>query len=151
MRRDYFTLDVDTADDDGRPTVTIEFDGPTGPFEERLTDETGSLLDAVQVDVSYRLQAAEMRPEATGVFSLTNRVTGDYVLEANVDAEVVLRLVEAARTGGTDDEDEGGCYRVVVRTTDGERLVHDKSTLLVYDEDGEVIRESSLIPSGVEL
>jgi hypothetical protein len=150
MRRDYFTLDVDTAGEDGKPTVTIEFDGPSGPFEERLTDETGSLLDAAQVDVSYRLRTAEATPDGTGVLSLTNRITGDYVLEANVDAGVVLELVEAARAAESDDGEEG-CYRVVVATTDERRLVHEKSTLLVYDDSGDVIRRHSLIPSGVEL
>ena len=154
MRRDYFTLDVDPSGDDGRPTVTIEFDGPAGPFKERLTDETGSLLNAGQVDVSYRLHAAEMTPDAAGVLSLTNRVTGDYVLEVNVNAEIVLDLVEAARVNGngTEEGDEAeGSYRVVVATEDGLQLVHDKSTLLVYDEGGEVLRGHSLIPSGVEL
>lgn len=151
MRRDYFTLDVEASGADRKPTVTIEFDGPTGPFEERLTDETGSLLEAAQVDVSYRLRTDEMTSDAMGVFSVTNRITGDYVLEVNVGADVVMELVDTARATGEDDEGGGGCYRVVVVTEDGERLVHDKSTLLVYDDDGEVLRGYSLIPSGVEL
>lgn len=153
MRRDYFTLDVDRgAGDTAKPVVTVSFDGPEDPFEDRLTDDSGAPLEADQVDVSYRLQDGEgLEPDATGVFAITNRITGDYVLEANVGGSAVLDLVEAARAYGNAADTDDDRYRVVVRIDGRETLAHEKSTFLVYDRDGELLRQHSLIPSGVEL
>ena len=150
MRRDYFTLDVDGGGNGERPVVTIEFDGPTEPFERRLTNEVGEPLEAGEIDFTYRLRAEEVRPETNGVFAVTNRITGDYVLEANADAGSILDLVEAARVNGTGDGDDRW-YRVVIRSNGQEVLAQEKTTFLVYDVDGDILRNHSLIPSGVEL
>ena len=63
-------------------------------------------------------------------------------------AASVLDIVETAR-GGSDDHE--ACYRVVVRQGDEDVAVYEKETLLVYDDDGNLLRQHSLIPSGVEL
>ena len=108
MRRDYFTLDVDRgAGDATKPVATVSFDGPEDPFEDRLTDDSGAPLAADQVDVSYRLrEGEELDSDATGAFAITDRITGDYVLEANVEAGVVLDLdlPAAEHLGGSRDQ-----------------------------------------------
>jgi hypothetical protein len=161
MRRDYVTLDVRDIDEDGteRPAVVLTFEGPTELLDDRLTDADGR-LDRERVDVAFRLQTPVDDDEATGVFSLANRVTGEFVLEVNADAGPVLDLVSAVRKGA-DPDDADGRYRIVVRegTADGEddpeggaaEVVYEKRTLLVYDEEGSLLRQHSLIPSGVEL
>ncbi|MFC6835599.1 DUF5793 family protein [Halomarina ordinaria] len=152
MRRDYFTLDVDPGPEEGaKPVVTVDFDGPEGPFETRLTDESGETLDAARVDVAYRLQDPEMGPGATGVFSITNRITGDYVLEVNVEATTVIDLVTAARAYGKAADIDDGRYQIAISIDDEQVATYDKSTFLVYDIAGELLRQHSLIPSGVEL
>jgi hypothetical protein len=152
MRRDYFTVEVDTGTEKAtKPEVTVSFDGPEEPFENRLTDDSGAPLDAGQVDVSYRLRDEDFGEDATGVFAVTNRITGDYVLEATVEASAIVDLVEAARTYGNADGTDDDRYRVVVRIDGRAALDHEKSTFLVYDRDGELLRQHSLIPSGVEL
>jgi len=152
MRRDHFTLDVDTGPGEAeKPSVSIEFDGSTDAFEDRLTDEAGAPLGARQVDVSFRLLDGEMDPDASGVFALTNRITGDFILECNAEAGAVRQLVEAARAyGNTADADEGR-FTVTVFSNGREALSHEKSTFLVYDTDGDLLRKHSLIPSNVEL
>ncbi|GAB7093693.1 DUF5793 family protein [Halolamina litorea] len=156
MRRDYFELDVtnvDWAEAGGapaQPLVEIEFSGPEEMLRERLSDADGDLLAGEDVDVAFRLQEplAGEGP-APGVVSVTNRVTGEYVLELNETADDVLRFIDAAREFGENDEDGG--YRAVL-SVDGEELVsYEKGTFLVYDADGEFLREESLIPPGVEL
>jgi hypothetical protein len=156
MRRDYFTLDVRNVGGDegpeepGIPTVTIDFDGPDDQLTERLTDESGTVLEASDLDVSYRLHGPVDDPDTEGVVAVTNRVTGDFVLELNADAGDVTRFVDAARAYGK-DTDDGKRYRVEV-TIGGESFAtYEKSTLLVYDADGGLLRGHSLIPSGVEL
>jgi hypothetical protein len=156
MRRDYFELDVtnvDWAADGGapaQPLVEIDFSGPGETLRERLSDTDGDLLDGEDVDVAFRLQDQLDGDEAVpGVVAVTNRVTGEYVLELNEQSDDVLSFIEAAEAY-VEAEEEGG-YRVIV-SIDGEEMAeYEKDTFLVYDADGEFLRDRSLIPPGVEL
>ncbi|MFQ3319545.1 MAG: hypothetical protein ACI8UR_000774 [Natronomonas sp.] len=151
MRRDYFTLTVDGVEGDEaeQPVVTITYEGPTEQLESRLR-KGSSLLTDEEIDVAYRLQDALEADDPSGVVALADRVTGEYVLELNADAEAVFEFVDAAREFG-DTSDSEGRYRIVLETDDGNLVTYDKSTLLVYDADGQLLRSKSLIPSGVEL
>ena len=150
MRRDYVTLNVRDAavDGDERPTAELTFDGPAALIEESLDDADGDRLDADRVDVAFRFQTATDADDAAGVLSLTNRVTGDFLVEVNADADPILDLVSAARRTNTGDESR---YRITVSRDDETVAVFEKRTLLVYDEAGSLLRQHSLIPSGVEL
>jgi hypothetical protein len=150
MRRDYVTLDVRYADPDGDqlPTAVLTVDQSADLLDERLVTAAGDRLGADRIDVAYRLQTPVDDDEASGVFSLSNRVTGEFVLEVNTDAGPVLDLVETARDVSDGRET---CYRVVVRQGEAEVATYEKGTLLVYDDEGNLLRQHSLIPSGVEL
>lgn len=157
MRRDYFTLDVTNVAwvaDDGspaKPTVEISFDGPGDELRERLTGVDDEILAAGETDAAFRLKGPVDDPETQGVVSVTNRVTGDFILELNEDAEDVLRFIKAARRFGQANNDEDGSYNVHIEVN-GDRMVsYDKQTFLVYDQEGSLLRGHSLIPSGVEL
>ncbi|GAA0201446.1 DUF5793 family protein [Haladaptatus pallidirubidus] len=157
MRRDYFTLDVeniDWADADGtprKPTVIIDFEGPSSTLRERLTGLDGELLDADETDVTFRLQANLDDPDATGVVSVTNRTTGDFILELNEDADDVLKFIRAARAYGDESDEDDGRYHVDIAINGDHVVEYDKSTFLVYNREGNLLRQHSLIPSGVEL
>lgn len=150
MRRDYFTLNVDGVGDaePGRPVITISYEGPAEQLEGRLS-KGESILGADEIDVAYRLQG-EIDDNPGGVLAVADRVTGEYVFELNADAADVFEFVDAAREFGdaSDGEDR---YRIVVENGDDRLATYDKSTLLVYDADGTLLRSRSLIPSGVEL
>jgi len=155
MRRDYVTLDIRHADQDGDhlPTAVLQYDGPTDVLQERLSDAAGDPLDSERIDVAFRFQqGADVSgdDDASGVLSLTNRVTGEFVVEVNADAGSVSALVDAARREDDPDEAEG-CYRIVVRHENEAEATFQKQTLLVYDGEGSLLRKHSLIPSGVEL
>ncbi|GAB3680706.1 DUF5793 family protein [Salinarchaeum chitinilyticum] len=157
MRRDYFSLDVENVDwveedgDPAKPGVAIDFEGPATSLEERFSDGDGGRLDAQQTDVAFRLQDDLDAEEASGVVSVTNRITGDFVLELNQDAADVLQFIRAARRYGEQVADEDGGYDVRV-SIDGEPfLEYEKRTFLVYNDAGNLLRKHSLIPSGVEL
>ncbi|MEZ3144024.1 DUF5793 family protein [Halobaculum sp. MBLA0143] len=158
MRRDYFELEVDSVgwvendDDPRRPHVYIDFHGPEDLLHDRLTDPGGDLLDAAETDVAFRLQEAhESNPEAPGVVGVTNRVTGEFIVELNEEAEDVLQFIRAAREFGESVGDDDGQFAVEI-AVDGEELVtYEKETFLVYDAEGNLLRTESLIPSGVEL
>ncbi|WP_458206338.1 DUF5793 family protein [Haladaptatus sp. NG-SE-30] len=157
MRRDYFTLEVENIDwveADGtprKPTVIIDFEGPSSTLRERLTGLDDELLDANETDVTFRLQADIDDPDATGVVSVTNRTTGDFILELNEDAADVIRFIKAARAYGSETDDTEGRYHVDIAINGDHVVSYEKATFLIYNSDGNLLRQHSLIPSGVEL
>nr|WP_246282698.1 DUF5793 family protein [Natronomonas halophila] len=151
MRRDYFTLTVDgvATDEPQRPVVTITYEGPTDQLESRLT-KGGEVLSEDEVDVAFRLKEPLETDDPEGVIALADRMTGEYVLELNADADSVFEFIEAAREFGA-DQDNDNRYRIVLETDGSHLATYDMSSLLVYDADGNLLRGESLIPSGVEL
>ncbi|ERH12057.1 MAG: hypothetical protein J07HB67_01069 [halophilic archaeon J07HB67] len=157
MRRDYFELEVDSVDwvdtdaDPSRPHVSIDFNGPDGVLRDRLTDASGDLLDAEATDVAFRLQEShDEDPEAPGVVGVTNRITGEFIVELNEEADDVLRFIRAAREYG-ESVGDGGQFAVEIAVDDDVLVTYQKETFLVYDAEGNLMRTESLIPSGVEL
>lgn len=155
MRRDYFSLEVrnvgwvDEDTEPARPTVTIEFEGPTDPLRERLTGDDGEYLSDDDIDLTFRLQESLTADGPRGVVGITHRVTGEFILELNETAEAVFEFLTAARRFGEEGAADGE-YALEVDT--GDRvLTFEKQTFLVYDEEGNLLRNHSLIPSGVEL
>jgi hypothetical protein len=155
MRREYFDLHVSNTDwvsaegEPREPTVVIDFDGPSEVLESRLAGTDDTLVDADETDVNYRFHADG--PEGRGVLSITNRITGDFVLELNADSDTVLDFIRAARAYGESAEEDEGRYRVTIRLDGDEILTHENSTFLVYNHEGNLVRQHSLIPGGVEL
>jgi hypothetical protein len=142
MRRDHFTLAVEDADPRGSdpPSLAVRYDGPVGELTAHLTAD-GTLPSGEDVDAAFRRVAAD---DEAGVFSLTRRLTGEFLLEANADADAIQSLVDAAR-------DRSGAYRIRIDRPEAGEVVLETETLLVYDPDGNLLRKDSLIPSGVEL
>lgn len=156
MRRDYFSLDVsdvDWVETDGEPTrphVHIDFHGPSSDLRQRFETPSGDLLTAEETDVACRLQGDISDPDTEAVVSVTNRITGDFIIELNEDAADVLAFVTAARKYG--ERTNGDGHYAVTVTLDGEELTtYEKDAFLVYNEEGDLLRKHSLIPSGVEL
>jgi hypothetical protein len=152
MRRDYFTLDVTNVDgeDETAPVVNIKFDGPSEQLSDRLADDGGELFKAAELDIAYRLHGPVNDEDTTGVVAVTNRVTGEFILELNAPARNVVRFIDAARAYGKAADDDTR-FQVNVFVDDEPLAEYEKSTLLVYDPDGGLLRQHSLIPSGVEL
>lgn len=146
MRRDYFTLELRDAGDDAveQPTVHVEYDGPSDELETRL--KPGS-----DIDLAFRFQTPVDDADADGVLAITERLTGEFVLEVNADADDIIGLVDAAKAYGQEQSDTPGCFSLEVDMTGGDRFATEKRTLLVYDDEGSLLRKHSLIPSGVEL
>lgn len=108
------------------------------------------MIDDDGIDVTYRIRDAS-GTDVMGVLAVTDRVTGEYILELDVGADSIFAVT--AEASDRVERDGTGGYRLVIETDDGERLeaTYDKSTLLVYGENGDILRDRSLIPSGVEI
>ncbi|WP_121743054.1 DUF5793 family protein [Natronorubrum halophilum] len=156
MRREHFTLDVNNVDwvetdsEPSKPSVAINFTGPATMLRERLTGPDGELLEAGETDVALRLQKP-LDTDSAGVVSVTNRVTGEFILELNEDADDVLSFIQAARGYGEEAPEDDGRYEVEISLDGDDFVTYDKRTFLVYDDEGDLLRQHSLIPSGVEL
>jgi hypothetical protein len=146
MRRDYFTLSVRRSTDEQPPTLVLAFDGPAEELASHVTGPAGDPIAAEDVDVACRLLGPAEDAETSCVLSLTHRLTGQYVAEVNASAGDVFELVEAAKA-----DDEETRYRIRLERATGADVVYEKRTLLVYDDEGGLLRHHSLIPSGVEL
>jgi hypothetical protein len=161
MRREDITLVVsdtgwlDTDDNPRTPTLSLRLDDATGALDRRLESEDGTRLEASDIDVTVRLHDDPGAADATGVVAVTNRITGEYVLECNAGADAILEFTRAARRYGETSDDDA-LYRVELSASDDDGAetpveTYEKRTLLVYGETGELLREHSLIPSGVEI
>jgi len=140
MKREQFSLDAvpEPADGSQPPTIEIEYGGAAETLLERLSTADGDRRDAENVDVAFRL-----RDEQRGVLSIADRLTGAFVCEVDAPADRITEVVSAA---------EDGDYRYRVEVTGPETAWSiEKRTLLVYDDDGRLLRTCSLIPGSVEL
>lgn len=158
MRREHLELTVsgvgwvETDGDPEKPTVHIDATAAEAAdlLADRLTDSDELVLAASDMDIAVRLLEHADGEDATGVVSVTDRLTGEFILELNENADDVLSFITAARKYGEQSEEDGR-YTVHI-TADGETLAEfEKTTFLVYNEDGDLLRRHSLIPSGVEL
>lgn len=146
MRRDHFSLEVSTptGDEHDIPTLVVAFEGSTRDLLDPLAYD-----GEAAVDVAFRLLADVDDEDATGVLGVTDRVTGEFILELNAPASEITAFVRAARIYR--EEGDADRYRLVIRADDEELFALEKQTFLVYDQDGGLLRGHSLIPSGVEL
>jgi len=152
MRRDSVTLDVSNVSwlerggDPQQPALSVEVEEDLSALRRRLHDD--GPVDVEDLDVTFRFHGSP--EDATGVMAITDRLTGEFVLEVNTPGSSVVEFVKAARRYA-EQTDGDARFRTRV-TADGETLVDlEKRTLLVYAEDGELLRQHSLIPSGVEI
>ncbi|MFC4437155.1 MULTISPECIES: DUF5793 family protein [Natrialbaceae] len=156
MRREHFTLDVSNVDwvetdgEPAKPSVSIDFTGPATDLRERLAGPDGEILEGSETDAALRLQGS-LDSDTDGVVSLANRTTGEFVLELNEKANDVLKFIRAARGYGEQEPDDEGRYEIEIMLDGDEFVSYDKQTFLVYDEEGNLLRKHSLIPSGIEL
>lgn len=156
MRRDYFTLDVadvdwvERDDDPAKPTLHLSYEGPVEDMRAAFETADDTRVESDNIDVGFRFQAPVDAEDATGVISIAHRLTGEFLLEVNADADDVRRFIRAARSYGEAVPDDTDLYAVVIDHEAGE-MDFEKRTFLVYNRDGRLLRQYSLIPSGVEL
>lgn len=156
MRREDISLAVSNvgwlnAEEAPRqPTLSVRLAEGSETLVERLQTKGGEPLDADETDVTFRLHDEAEHDDARGVVAVTNRITGEYVLECNAAASEVLEFVRAARRYG-EETGETALYRIELSAGEETIAVYEKRVLLVYGQAGELLREHSLIPSGVEI
>ena len=141
---------LDSETDPDKPRLTISQDDSAAVRSNRIVTDEGDPLEASEIDVAVRLRDSLEATNPTGVVAITNRITGEYVLECETGADSLLTFVRAARTYEDLEGDSAG-YELVVEVGDETLATYEKRTFLVYGESGELLRNRSLIPSGIEI
>lgn len=156
MRRDNFRLDVsnvawlEEGEEPLQPTLTIQASMEAGTLHERIGDGSTTGLTADDIDITYRFRSEADEDDVEGVLAIADRVTGEFHIEINAMGADVTRFVGAARRFAERTGDNAR-YRAQI-LAEGETIADlEKQTLLVYSSDGELLRQHSLIPSGVEI
>lgn len=156
MRRDNFRLEVsnvawlEEGDEPQQPTLTIHASVDEAALRDHVAGSSDGPLFTDDVDLTYRFRGAADDAGVDGVVAIADRVTGEFHLEINAKGADVRRFVAAARRYA-ERTGETARYRVEVRIGEDSVADIEKRTLLVYSSDGELLRQHSLIPSGVEI
>lgn len=131
-----------------QPLLVFTFDGPRDRLNHVLGNRVRTDVEAAAIDVSVRF-TAPLASADRGVFGLADRVTGDYLLEAEAPADRIWRFLRALREyeARTDSPVQ---YTVQIRARQGGSSRFEKRRCLVYDADGTLLRYSSLNPTGVK-
>ena len=155
MQGDQFTIGFTTTEltvtgaDSGQPVLRLSFDGSRGSLQELLRERLRDDISEEAVDVSFR-SLSPIDKMGEGVLSLSDRVTGAYVLEIRTQREPILEFVHSVREYA-DRTGHEAAYRIVMQANAETVTVFEKTLLLVYDANGTLRRHASLIPSDIEL
>lgn len=156
MHRDKLSARVgdiewfDTGQQPSKPTFIITFDGPASDLRSRFQRPGSEQYTPADIDIFYRPHPSARPAASSGVLGLSDGMTGDYLLELNLGSDVIETLVAAVRQYASAAE-AGPRYSVELWAGDHQLGTFDKETLLVFNADGELVRQRSLPPDGLEI
>lgn len=131
------------------PCLEMQIDGPKEMVVKRLQAPDEDPYEPQNIDVFYRHQAVEP-PVESGVLSLADRLTGAYILEIPTSPHLIEKLVYAVQQYGKRRE-ASPQFEMKIQIEDRQLASFSKDTLLIYGTDDVLLRERSLIPSGIEI
>lgn len=155
MRRDKLSVELVNAHSPERsepklPRFVVRFDGPETELASRFHNPADSVYTPEQLDVSFREQAPSNGSPSTGVFSVSDRLTGDYLFEVTASTGLIGAFSDAVRRY-TEATEAAPRYEVALWAAETERAVFTKHTFLVFQQDGTLLRHHCVIPASVEL
>lgn len=130
-----------------RPTVIIPVSIPSDAFEEHLRRGDDELLPADDIDVTFRYQTQTETMPGTGVLAVTDNVTGEFIVEANTNPALIDEIVETSKAYAHTTDDEP--FKIRLSCNDRGSYEFIQNLLLVFDRDGDLLRDKSLIPNDV--
>lgn len=154
MDREQLSITVqhtDEGDTDSskQPLLCITCHGPASDLNDALPTPDGEISGEC-IDVAVRLQPPVENEPERAVLSLSQRVTGQFILEAPLKTPRLWEFIDAANQYAAAVNTEH-CFSLRVQTHDEHVAIHDKRTLLVYDSNGVLLRTQSLIPHSIEI
>lgn len=134
-----------------QPELQFQFEGSVEGLRRLLTARLREDTTAEDLEVAFRMLPAAAQGDL-GLLSLTDRVTGHYIIETEMAVAPLEEFIHAVGVSGSDDVgDQDPRYRVALYASTEPVTSFEMDLLLVYDADGTLRRTGSLIPSGVDL
>lgn len=146
----FRTHRVDWAHSKGSPKVpdlVVVFEGLSLSCIDRLREFSGDESLPEQLDVLFRVNQDD--PNTPGVLGIGNRLTGDYLLEIEVDRTRIFSFVDVvhryADTTGRDVQ-----YELWISSEDGLVVDYALQVLPVFSSDDGILRHRSVLPVWVD-
>lgn len=133
-----------------QPYLSITFDGPEEELKERFRKSKDSGYTPDDLDFCYRIQQSSHPTVSGGVFSVSDRLTGEYLFEIDVSVKTIEKFVYAVRRYAT-TRDEETRYGVEIRVGNRPVAEFGKEIFLVYGSERTLLRHRSLIPDEIEI
>lgn len=149
---DLHTSHTDWIETGGIPLTPVLHLGFSGHSEELIDQlpNTGTGNEYPDdIDVAIQLRTSPDDSNATGVLAVSDRLTGEYLLELEVAAERIFAFVRCVHEYADATGDEVG-YIVSLDAEDGTAMEFQKHVLLVRMTNGDLYRSRSLIPPWVD-
>ena len=143
----FRTNRVDWAHSKGSPKVpalVVIFEGRSLACIDRLREFSVDESLPEQLDVLFRVNLED--PDIPGVLGIGNRLTGDYLLEIEVDRTRIFRFVDVVHRYA-DETGRGVQYDLWISSGDGLVMDYALQVLQVYSYDGDIIRNRSILPT----
>lgn len=101
------------------------------------------------IDVTYRLHTDYRDLNGFGILGVTD-TTGEYILECEADIETIFEIINVANLYG-DRLHTDSLYKLWIEAEDGLVQRWTVGNLIVLSADGNILREQSLIPPGLNI
>ena len=154
--RDQTTIELtntgwlDNGSTPSQPCLRLHITLSSDDLAERFQPGDGSTYRPSDLDLYFRDRSSSRAAVEGGILTVSDRLTGDLLLEAVVNASVIERFVSAvrqyaARTGNDRK------YTVELQCEGTIATSFEKQIFIVYNAENELLRERSVIPAHIEL
>lgn len=132
-----------------QPHLIVKTDAKLADLQDALFLGSDDNVIPKDIDVSCRVINKEVETDDSfdGRLSITNRVTGEYILEGTVAFQDMKDFAVRAKEYG--QRTETIPYAVELQCADEETRQLPQRVFLMYNAEGDVIRELSVIPQDV--
>ena len=129
------------------PVLVIAFDGHSLTCLDRLRELSVDESVPDELDVFFRIH--KLDSDLPGVLGIENPLTGEYLLEIEVDRTHIFRFVEAVHRYA-DETGNGIQYTLWISSEDGLVMDYAMQVLPVFTIDNRILRHLSILPAGVD-
>lgn len=133
-----------------KPVLVIHFKGSDSELQDRLESPEAGRPYPNEIDITFRLRSHRDESDASGVLTISNRLTGEHMLEFETDAKPVFDFVHAVHRYA-DETGKEVQYYIDLKSDEGTGWDWEKQVLAVRASDGDLLRGRSLLPTWVEL
>ena len=141
---------LDNGSTPSQPCLRLHVTLSSDDLAERFQAGDGSTYRPSDLDLYFRDRSSSRAAVEDGILTVSDRLTGDLVLEAVVSASVIEQFVSAVRQYAARTGNE--CkYTVELQREGTISTSFKKQIFIVYNAENDLLRERSVIPKHMQL